>query len=95
MAAGLPVVISPQVNIAGDVRSARAGVVCERTPDAFASAIGDLLCDPGEREALGERARTFARRYDWSNVGPQLAAMYAGVVGRRAVVGEKDVRHAA
>jgi glycosyltransferase involved in cell wall biosynthesis len=88
MAAGLPVVISPQVNIAHDVALAGAGVVCERTPRAFATEISALLCDSARRHALADRARSFARRYEWSAVAPQMVAMY-----ERVIAGARDLQH--
>jgi glycosyltransferase involved in cell wall biosynthesis len=93
MAAGLPVVISPQVNIARDVAAADAGIACKRTPEAFAAHIGALLDDETKRRALGESARAFARRYDWSRVAPQLADMYAQVAGKPRTV--REAAHAA
>ena len=93
MAAGLPVVISPQVNIASEIASADAGIVCERTPGAFASQIAALLDDDARRASLGKRARAFARRYDWSRVAPQLADMYANVAGQPLL--KREVSHAA
>lgn len=95
MAAGLPVVISPDVNIADGIRAADAGVVRDRTPRAFAAAIGELLRDPARRAAIGDRARAFARRYDWSNVGPQLARMYEDVVGGDRAFRQGEVQDAA
>jgi glycosyltransferase involved in cell wall biosynthesis len=80
MAAGVPVVISPHVNIAPDIAAVGAGIVTERTPAAFASAISALLDDPEERSALAGRGRAFAQRYDWSAIAPRLAAMYDSVL---------------
>ena len=85
LAAGRATVISPAVNIAPDVRAAGAGIVAELAPQAFGAAIAGLLADERRRGALGERAREFARRYDWSAVGPDLAAMYAGIADGGAV----------
>ena len=83
MAAGLPVVISPAVNIAPDIAEAGAGVVCDLKAEAFAAAIAALLRDDSRRAAIGARAREFAGRWDWGMVGPQLAEMYASVARRR------------
>ncbi len=84
LAAGLPTVISPAVNIAPEVERERAGVVCEPTPEALASEIAVLLRDGERRRALGARGRAFARRYDRAAVGAALARMYADVVARAA-----------
>jgi len=76
MAAGVPVVVSPEVNLASEIESADAGVVCRGTPEAFGATISSLLDREDRRAALSERGREFARRYDWSVVGPQLLEMY-------------------
>lgn len=80
MAAGLPVVVSPAVNLAPDISRAEAGVVAELTPTAFASAISELLADGARRSLLGERARQFAARYDWNVVAPEMTRAYRRVV---------------
>ena len=82
MAAGVAVVISPQVNIAADVKASGAGIVAERTPETFAAEIISLLGDDTHRLEIAERGRAFTRRYDWSIVGPKLAAMYEDIARR-------------
>jgi glycosyltransferase involved in cell wall biosynthesis len=77
MAAGVPVVISREVNVASDIDRSNAGVVCPRTPQAFAAAIGSLLDCEMRRVALSRNARRFAQRYDWHAIAPQLLEMYA------------------
>ena len=84
LAAGLPTVISPAVNIAPAIAAAGAGVVCELTPEAFAPEIVGLLRDDRRRAALGSEAREFAKGYDWATVGPKLAEMYAEAAERTA-----------
>jgi glycosyltransferase involved in cell wall biosynthesis len=76
LAAGLPVVISPSVNIAPEIERAGAAVVAERDPGAFGAALAALLADERRRAELGERAREFAKRYDWRAVAPRLASLY-------------------
>jgi glycosyltransferase involved in cell wall biosynthesis len=83
LAAGLPVVISPAVNIAPDIAEAGAGVVCELTAQAFAAEITALLLNDSRRATLGARAREFVGRWDWGMVGPQLAEMYATAAAGR------------
>ncbi len=82
MAAGCPVVISPGVNLAGDVAEANAGVVAEASPGVFAAALSGLLADDGGRDALRGEARRFAALYDWGVVAPQLAEMYRAAATR-------------
>ena len=77
LAAGLPVVISPAVNIAPEIAAFGAGSVCPQDPEQLAAELLRLLRDSAERARLGHRAREFARRFDWVTVAPQLRAMYA------------------
>jgi glycosyltransferase involved in cell wall biosynthesis len=72
LAAGLAVVVTPAVNIARELD----GVAVVAEPDAFAVELAALLADDARRARLGEAAREHARRYDWSNVAPRLAALY-------------------
>ena len=80
LAAGVASVISPGVNIAPEIGAAGAAVVAPLSVEAFAREISAQLRDDAGRAALGERARAFARRYDWDVVGPRLAAMYESIV---------------
>ena len=82
LAAGRATVISPAVNIAPEIAASGAGIVAPLSAEAFGAEIAALLRDDARREALVVRAREFARRYDWSIVGPRLAEMYAQVAGR-------------
>jgi glycosyltransferase involved in cell wall biosynthesis len=81
-AAGRPVLISPAVNIAPEVRAAKAAAIADATPDAFGSALASMLEDRRIRETLSRRAREFARRYDWSEVAPRWLEMYEQAAGR-------------
>ncbi|MBA3412510.1 MAG: glycosyltransferase [Actinobacteria bacterium] len=78
MAAGRAIVISPLVNIAPEIARANAGLVCERSPEAFGAGLASLLRDAGLREELGGRAREFAKGYDWAALAPGLAQVYDG-----------------
>jgi glycosyltransferase involved in cell wall biosynthesis len=82
LAAGVPVVISPAVNIAPDVGAAGAAIVVDAQPAALARALSALLDDAARRTELGERGRLFARRYDWSHLGGRLAEAYEAVCRR-------------
>lgn len=79
LAAGLPVVTSPYVNIAGEIANAGAGVIADLTAEAFAQAIAALLREPDQRAALHGRAREFAQWYDWRTMGERLYAFYESV----------------
>jgi glycosyltransferase involved in cell wall biosynthesis len=80
IAAGLPTIMSPAVNIAVDAQAAGAAVIAELTPQAFAEAIVRVLGDDRERAELSARGREFAERYDWARVAPRWAEMYSDVI---------------
>lgn len=80
MAAGCPVVVSTEVNLAPQIRAADAGVVVSLSVEEIAGALRGLLDDPVRRAALGSRGKVFARRFDWGVVAPQLVEAYYEVL---------------
>ncbi len=78
MAAGTPVLLTPEVGLAEEVRRARAGVVVPAQPREIANAINRLLDNPEERRAMGERGRhTVETRLTWPRVAEEMEAQYA------------------
>ena len=78
MACGVPVVASSVGGLADTVVDGQTGcLVPARDPRALASALTELLADPGKRAAMGtagvERTR---RRYTWRHVAAQTEAVY-------------------
>jgi glycosyltransferase involved in cell wall biosynthesis len=82
LAAGVPTVISPAVNISAEALAADALIVVENAPTELAAALLRLLSDEVERERLAVTGPAFASRYGRSRVGRQLADVYADVCGR-------------
>lgn len=82
LAAGLPVVLSPAVAVAAEAAAAGAALVVPLEAAALGAALAALLADGARRRELGAAARAFARRYDWSEVAPRLAELYARAAGR-------------
>jgi glycosyltransferase involved in cell wall biosynthesis len=85
LAAAVPTLISPAVNLAGEIERAGAGVVSETRPEAFAGALAYLLEDEERRAGYARRGREFACGYDWKAVAPRIVEMYEEVArwGRR------------
>lgn len=78
MAAETPVLLTPEVGLAEDVRRARAGVVVPAQPREIANAIDKLLDDPEERRAMGRRGRhAVETRFAWPRVAEEMEAQYA------------------
>jgi glycosyltransferase involved in cell wall biosynthesis len=80
LAAGVPSVISPAVNIADEVARSGAALVAALTPESFADALVRVLTDPNVRSSLQVAGPLFADQYDWSAVAPELVRMYEGLV---------------
>ncbi len=76
MAAGLPVVISPAVNIAPQIADAHAGLIAALSPEAFAQCVGELLADAVRRRELGAAAQKFATAFEWASIAPSLVGLY-------------------
>jgi glycosyltransferase involved in cell wall biosynthesis len=81
MLAGLPCILGEGVGIAGEVRAAAAGCLVAPEPHAIAVALAQLLDDGEERERMGQRALTFARReYSTATMAQRLMALYASLI---------------
>lgn len=77
MAAGVPSLLSAEVQIATEAAKQGACRLVARTIADWAKAIDALLEDPEAARLLKERARSHARRtYGWEAIGPRLIAMY-------------------
>src|SRR5215510_10620493 len=77
MACGVPVVVTPQVGLAKTVREIGAGLVVEGDARQLGQAIGQLLADPDQREALGTAGRISAEtRFSWNAIAGQMAEVY-------------------
>lgn len=75
LAAGTPVLISPQVALAPTVAAARAGVVCSPEPEAMADCLLGLLQHPDPR--WRQRAQALAReQFAWPALAHRFASAY-------------------
>jgi glycosyltransferase involved in cell wall biosynthesis len=80
LAAGVPVIVSPGVNISGELRELGACIVCEPEPDALATEISALLEHPDRRFALATAGRRAARRFSPETVAAQMTDLYESVL---------------
>jgi glycosyltransferase involved in cell wall biosynthesis len=77
MARGVPVLLSPQVNLASEVEAAAAGWMAEH--DELTGALGAVLADDAERARRGKSACLFAQRYSWEKTATDLIDLYEEV----------------
>ena len=83
LAAGLPVVISDQVNLWPDVRDAGVGGVVPLRVDALTEEIRRWLSSAELRAEAGRKAIPWVReRYDWAAIARRWADHYRALVSR-------------
>ena len=81
MASGRPVVASSIPGYADVVRDGIDGIlVPPGEPDALASALDQMLKDPGAAISMGVAGRERARRYDWPQVAAAVEKVYERAV---------------
>lgn len=87
LSAGLPVVVSDQVALAGQIEEAGAGIVAPCDAGQMARAIEKVIADHGLRRRMGDAGRRLAEtQFSWSEVGRRLKALYEEI-------GRAPVRH--
>jgi glycosyltransferase involved in cell wall biosynthesis len=81
MAAGLPVIISDQVNIWREVQASGAGRVIPVDSAALAAQILDLLDKPEAARRMGQKGRSLAQeRFQWAGIARSLAEAYERII---------------
>ena len=86
MAAGLPVIISDQVNIWREVESAGAGKVVPCEAGELTEAILDLLDKPEMARQMGQKGHTLVRdEFQWPDIAVRLQETYAILIDRYRV----------
>jgi len=82
MGAGSPVITTSQVDIWPELEAA-GGQIVDRTPEAFAKAIREMLTRPDELQPLGTRARQAMLSWlDPQSVSDQYEGMYRECIGQ-------------
>ena len=77
MARGVPVLLSPQVNLAPEIEAAGAGWIVNR--EDLTPVLSTALADNGERTRRGQAAYVFAQRYSWEKTAADLIKLYEEV----------------
>lgn len=85
MAAGRPVVVTPEVGIADLVSAAGAGFVVEGAPEVLGRALTTIATDERLSETMGQRGRHTAEQYSWPSVAARMEALYMEVAADRAI----------
>lgn len=78
MACGVPVLLSPHVNLAEEIEAAHGGWILDL--DDVGRGLAAVLQDKTERERRGRAAYQFAQRYSWQRTAAELARLYQEIV---------------
>ena len=85
MAAGCPVVVTPEMGVADIVRESGAGVVVDGAPETLAAGIAQMLSDPDLLETMSANgSAAAARHYGWDMVAQEMEAAYKACLAGRA-----------
>jgi len=77
MAAGCPVVVTPEVGAADIVRENSAGAVLNGEPAILGAGMRSLISDPAELKRMGQRGReAVMMRYSWDCVAAEMLEHY-------------------
>lgn len=86
MAAGLPVIITPGIQISPEVADAQAGLIVPAEVNVLAEAIAQLLSSPQLRHQLGENGKTLvSRRYCWKAIAQNLVTVYSALIEKQPI----------
>jgi glycosyltransferase involved in cell wall biosynthesis len=77
LAAGCPVVVTPEVGAADVVRESGGGAVLDGAPAALGAGIRALIADPAALERMGAAGREFVEaRFGWPRIAGQMERAY-------------------
>jgi len=79
LAAGVPAIVSPQVDLSCDVERAAAGWVVDAGDVALAETLSRALSDAADRASRGSAARDLARGFAWPMIAARLLQQYENI----------------
>jgi glycosyltransferase involved in cell wall biosynthesis len=83
MAAGVPVIVTPEVGLAPVVERTSSGIVCRPEGPALAHAMEQILSNPDARRTMAENGRRASASYSWSSVAQRMEAQYEDILASR------------
>ena len=82
MAYGVPVLVSPHVNLAPDIEKAGAGWVAALNKENLARTLAEALGSEQERKHRGHKARALAQNFAAPTVARRLFDLYQSLISR-------------
>jgi glycosyltransferase involved in cell wall biosynthesis len=79
----VPVLVSPNVNLAAEIASANAGWVAAVDKDALAEKMAEALADEDELARRGRAGKQLSERFSWENTASELMHLYKYILTQR------------
>jgi len=79
----VPVLVSPNVNLATEIVSANAGWVSAIDKDALVTRLAEALSDEEELMSRGRAGKQLSQRYSWENTAKELIDLYRDILPQR------------
>jgi glycosyltransferase involved in cell wall biosynthesis len=86
----VPVLVSPNVNLAAEIVSAKAGWIAAVDKTALASELAEALADPGELAKRGRAGKQLSQKYSWENTARDLIDLYKEILPQRRKGAKKE-----
>ena len=82
----VPVLVSPNVNLATEIVSANAGWISAIDKDALATRLVEALSDEDELMKRGRAGKQLSQKYSWENAATGLISLYTEILNGSANV---------
>ena len=79
----VPVLVSPNVNLATEIVSANAGWISAIDRDALATRLAEALSDEEELRNRGRAGKQLSQKYSWENAAKELIDLYRDILPQR------------
>jgi len=84
LAHSVPVLVSPNVNLAADIVAANAGWVAAIDKDALAATLDEAVSDEDELLQRGRAGKQLSQKYSWENTTKMLIELYYEILTQRS-----------
>jgi glycosyltransferase involved in cell wall biosynthesis len=79
LACGVPVLVSPQVNLSEEIGAERAGWIAAVDEGAIKAALTEALGNEAERSSRGRAGKTLSLNFTWDRVAADLKTLYSSI----------------
>lgn len=83
MAHSVPVLVSPNVNLAAEIVSANAGWIAAIDKDALAEKLSEALSNRDELLKRGRAGKQLSQKYTWQNAATGFISLYMEILAQR------------